>query len=50
MRREYDFTKLRRAEPKYIKHLKRSLTMRLDAAVIRHFKKLAVKTGLPYSR
>jgi uncharacterized protein (DUF4415 family) len=48
MRKEYDFEELRRAEPKYMKHLKRSLTLRLDAAVIRHFKRLAVKTDLPY--
>jgi uncharacterized protein (DUF4415 family) len=48
MRKQYDFTKLRRAEPKYMKHLKRSLTIRLDTAVIEHFKKLATKTGIPY--
>lgn len=48
MRKEYDFAKLRRAEPKYMKHLKQSLTLRLDSAVVRHFKKLAMKSGIPY--
>jgi len=48
MRKEYDFSKLRPAEPKYKKHLKQSLTLRLDSAVVRHFKKLATKKGLPY--
>jgi uncharacterized protein (DUF4415 family) len=48
MRKSYDFSKLRRAEPKYTKHLKRPLTIRLDSAVIGHFKELGLKTGLPY--
>lgn len=48
MRREYDFAKLKKAEPRYLKHLKKSVTMRLDPGVVRYFKKLAAKTGLPY--
>lgn len=48
MRKSYDFSKLRRAEPKYAKHLKKALTIRLDPAVIDHFKGVAMKTGLPY--
>ena len=48
MKKEYDFAKLRRAEPKYMKHLKQSLTLRVDSAVIRHFKRLSMKTGIPY--
>lgn len=48
MRKEYDFTRLKKAEPKYLKHLKRPVTMRLDPDVIRHFKRLAEKTGIPY--
>jgi uncharacterized protein (DUF4415 family) len=48
MRKEYDFAKLKPAEPKYRKHLKTSLTLRLDAAVIAHFKSIALTTGLPY--
>ncbi len=48
MRRQYDFTQLRKAEPKYLKHIKESVTIRLDPHVIRYFKSLAEKTGLPY--
>ena len=48
MRREYDFAKLRPAEPKYLKRLKRAVTMRLDPGVIRYFKGLSESTGLPY--
>jgi predicted DNA binding CopG/RHH family protein len=48
MKKEYDFSKLKRAEPKYLKHLKESVTMRLDPHVIAHFKEIADKTGIPY--
>ena len=48
MRREYDFTKLTRAEPRYLKRLRTSLTMRVDPQVIAYFKALAGRTGLPY--
>lgn len=48
MKKEYDFSKLKKAEPKYMKHLKESITMRIDPQVIDYFKKLAVKTGIPY--
>lgn len=48
MRKEYDFSKLRRAEPKYMRHLKQPLTIRLDPHVIRYFKELAQRIGLPY--
>lgn len=48
MKKEYDFSKLKKAEPKYMKHIKESITMRVDPQVIDYFKKLAVKTGIPY--
>ncbi len=48
MKKEYDFSKLRKAEPKYMKHLKASVTMRLDPSVIAYFKEIAKKTGIPY--
>ena len=48
MRKEYDFSKLKKAEPKYLKQLKQPLTIRLDPHVVRYFKALAKKTGLPY--
>ena len=48
MRKEYDFTKLKEASPKYLKLLKASVTMRLDIGVINYFKKIADDTGVPY--
>jgi predicted DNA binding CopG/RHH family protein len=48
MRKEYDFSKLRRAQPKYIKRLKASVTMRIDPLVIHYFKEIASKKGIPY--
>jgi predicted DNA binding CopG/RHH family protein len=48
MRKEYDFKKLKKAEPKYMKRLKESVTMRLDPQVITYFKRLANEMGIPY--
>lgn len=48
MRKEYDFSKLKRAEPKYLKRMKAAVTMRLDPNVIVYFKRLAEKVGVPY--
>ena len=48
MKKEYDFTKLRKAEPKYLKRLKEAVTIRLDPHVIEYFKRLATKTDIPY--
>jgi predicted DNA binding CopG/RHH family protein len=48
MKKEYDFSKLKKAEPKYLKHLKESVTMRLDPHVINYFKEIAEQTGIPY--
>jgi len=48
MRKEYDFSKLRRAEPKYLRRIKRAVTMRLDPAVVDYFRELADEVGMPY--
>ncbi len=48
MRQEYDFSKLKKAEPKYLKYLKEPVTIRLDPQVISYFKKLARQSGVPY--
>jgi predicted DNA binding CopG/RHH family protein len=48
MRKEYDFSAMKKAAPRYMKRLKQPLTLRLDPQVIRYFKSLAAKTGLPY--
>ncbi len=48
MKKEYDFSKLKRAEPKYLRRIKESVTMRIDPLVINYFKKIASKKGIPY--
>ena len=48
MKKEYNFKKLKKAEPKYLKRIKEPVTIRLDPAVIAYFKDLAEKTDLPY--
>jgi uncharacterized protein (DUF4415 family) len=48
MRKEYDIKKLKVAEPKYLKRMKASITMRLDPTVIQYFKGLSQQTGIPY--
>lgn len=48
MKKEYDFSKMKKAEPKYMRHLKESITMRMDPQVVEYFKKLSTKTGIPY--
>ena len=47
MRSEYDISKLKKAQPKYLKHLKESVTIRLDPQVLVYFKGLAEESGLP---
>ena len=44
MRKEYDFSKARRNP--YAKRLKKSVTIRLDAAALKYFKDLAAETGI----
>jgi len=48
MKANYDFKKLQKAEPKYLKRLKEPVTIRLDPRVIEYFKALASKTDIPY--
>ncbi len=48
MKKEYDISKLKKAEPKYLKNLKEPVTMRLDPHVVSYFKSLSFKTGIPY--
>ncbi|MCB9709345.1 MAG: BrnA antitoxin family protein [Myxococcales bacterium] len=45
---EIRFAWNKRAEPKYLRHLKSPVTLRLDPHVIEYFKRLSTKTGLPY--
>lgn len=46
MRDEYDFSKSRKNP--YAKHLKRQITIRLDATAVDYFKRLAAELGVPY--
>lgn len=46
MRTEYDFSKSRKNP--YAKHLKRQITIRLDAAAVDYFKQMGVEMGIPY--
>lgn len=48
MRKEYDIKTLKKAEPRYMKRLKKSVTMRVDPQVTTYFKRLATETGIPY--
>ena len=48
MRKEYDFKKIKKAQPKYLKRSKKSVIMMLDHQVINYFKELALKIGIPY--
>ncbi len=48
MKKEYDFTKLQRAEPKYLRRGKKAVTMRLEPAVLAYFRSLANEVGMPY--
>ncbi|MGA7237451.1 MAG: hypothetical protein WBY44_17325 [Bryobacteraceae bacterium] len=46
MRSEYDFSESRKNP--YAKHLKRQITIRIDAASIDYFKQVAADLGMPY--
>jgi predicted DNA binding CopG/RHH family protein len=46
MRSEYDFSGSRKNP--YVKRLKRQITIRLDAASVDYFKRMAAELGMPY--
>ena len=48
MRKEYDFARLTKAEPKYLRRAKAAVTMRLDPTVVAYFRSLANDIGMPY--
>jgi len=45
MRSEYDFSQSRKNP--YTKQLERQITIRLDAAAVDYFKKMAAELGMP---
>ena len=48
MRKEYDFSKMKGHKNPYAKELKKQVTLRLGIDVIRYFKDLSKRTGMPY--
>ncbi|MEJ2703911.1 MAG: CopG family antitoxin [Sedimentisphaerales bacterium] len=48
MKKEYDFSKMKRRKNPYAKYLKKQVTLRLGTDVIEYFKGLAEETGIPY--
>jgi predicted DNA binding CopG/RHH family protein len=48
MREHYDFSKMKGAKNPYAKHLKQSITMRLDIDSVRYFKAMSEESGIPY--
>jgi len=48
MRAHYGFSKMKRRKNPYARLLKQPVTIRLDRDTVAYFKRLAVKTGLPY--
>jgi uncharacterized protein (DUF4415 family) len=48
MKKEYDFSKMKRRKNPYAKKLKKQVTLRLGIDVIAYFKQLSQETGMPY--
>ena len=48
MKKNYDFKKMKWKPNPYVKLLKKPVTMRLDEDVIRYFRTLSEKEGIPY--
>lgn len=48
MRKEYDLKKVKFKANPYIKKLKKSVTIKLDADVVEYFKELSEESNIPY--
>jgi len=48
MRKEYDFSKMKRIRNPYARMLKKQVTVRIGSETIEYFKKLAEETGITY--
>ncbi len=48
MRDHYDFSKMKGRKNPNVKHLKQSVTMRLDQDTVDYFKSMATEMGIPY--
>ena len=50
MRKEYDFSKLKKRRNPYARKVKKGVGINLSAEVLDYFKGLAEETGLPYQK
>jgi hypothetical protein len=50
MRKEYDFSKLKKRKNPYARRLKKGVGINLSRAVLDYFKGLARETGIPYQK
>lgn len=48
MKKEYDFSKMRRIKNPYAKYLKKQITIRLANKTIKYFKEMSENTGIAY--
>ena len=48
MKKEYDFSKMKRIRNPYARMLKKQVTVRIGSETIEYFKKLAEETGITY--
>jgi predicted DNA binding CopG/RHH family protein len=48
MKKEYDFSKMKKIKNPYAKLLKKQITIRLASDTIEYFKKLSTGTGITY--
>jgi uncharacterized protein (DUF4415 family) len=48
MRAHYDFSKMKGRRNPYVKHLKQSITIRLEKDTVNYFKALSPQVGMPY--
>jgi uncharacterized protein (DUF4415 family) len=44
----YDFSKMKEGKSPHAKHLKQSITIRLDIDSVRYFKSMSEGSGIPY--
>jgi predicted DNA binding CopG/RHH family protein len=50
MRKEYDFSKLRRRKNPYTGKIKKAIGINLSPEVLDYFKAMAEETGIPYQK
>lgn len=50
MKKEYDFSKMKKRRNPYAGRLKKATTIRLGVDVIKYFKDLAEEQGVPYQQ